>query len=111
MAPPFLIEPHNTGDIVEAKVGEVGLGTVQRISVLNLGVGMGSAEGEKAPRDEPVEVPILHLLVVLVLLAVKVLKVEEAGRLGLVDGVQAVQNGDGVHRDPEGGVPEKEVKI
>jgi hypothetical protein len=44
---------------------------------------------------------------VLVLLTVKVLKVEEAGRLGLADGVQAVQDGDRVHGYAKRGIPEK----
>ena len=92
---------------MEPEVGEVGLGTVQRIPVLNLGVGMGAAEGQKPARHQPVEVPVLDLLVVLVLLAVKVLKVKEAGGLGLADGVQTVQDGDGVHGDTKGGIPKR----
>jgi hypothetical protein len=68
---------------------------------------VGATEGEKSTRHEPVEVAILHLLIVLVLLAVKVVKVEEAGGLGLADGLQAVQDGDGVYRDSKGCVPVK----
>jgi hypothetical protein len=36
------------------------------------------------------------------------LKVEEVGRLGLVDGVQTVKNGDGVHGNTEGGISKQE---
>jgi len=47
----------------------------------------------------------------LVLLAVKVLEVEEAGRLGLADGVQAVQDGDRVYRYTERGVPKQNKRV
>jgi len=43
-------------------------------------------------------------------LAVKVLKVEKACILRLADGVQAVKDGDRVHRDPERGVPRNNRK-
>ncbi len=60
-APSSLVEPDNAGDGVEAEVGEVGLRTVERISVLNLGVRVGTAERQEATRHQPVEVPVLDL--------------------------------------------------
>ncbi len=42
----------------------------------------------------------------LVLLVVKVVKVEEVGLLRLLDGLQAVRDGDGTHRDSIRGISE-----
>jgi hypothetical protein len=74
VSPSCLVEPDYAGDTVKAEVREVGLWTVERVAVLNLGVRVRPAEGKKATRHQPVEVTVLHLLVVFVLLAVKVLQ-------------------------------------
>ena len=58
---------------------------MQRVSVVDLALRVRAAEGEELLRDEPVEVAVLHALVVLVLVAVKVVEVEEARVLGLLD--------------------------
>ena len=59
------------------EVGEVGLGRVQRVAVLDLGLWVRPAERQELLRHQPVEVPVLDLLVVLVLVVVEVVKVEE----------------------------------
>jgi len=56
-----IVEPDNAGDGVKAEVGKVGLRTVERIHVLNLGVWMRSAEGEKATWHQPIEITVLDL--------------------------------------------------
>ena len=73
----LLVQPHNTSDVVQTEVWEVGFWGMQRVAVLDLAVGMGSAESQKLLRDQPVEISILHFLVVLVLIVIKVVKIEE----------------------------------
>ena len=58
---------------------------MQRVPVVDLALVVRAAEGEELLRDEPVEVAVLHALVVLVFVAVEVLKVEEASLLGPFD--------------------------
>ena len=50
---------------------------VQRVAVLDLAVRVGAAEGEEFLGHQPVEVSVLHFLVVFVLIVVEVVKVEE----------------------------------
>ena len=50
---------------------------MQRVTVLDLAVRVGAAEGEEFLGDKPVEVSVLHFLVVFILIVVKVVKVEE----------------------------------
>ena len=50
---------------------------MQRVTVLDLAVRVGAAEGEEFLRHQPVKVAVLHFLVVFVLIVVKVVKVEE----------------------------------
>ena len=57
---------------------------MERVAVVDLALIVRSAEGEELLRDEPVEVAVLHALEVLVLVAVKVVKVEEASILRLL---------------------------
>ena len=57
---------------------------MERVAVVDLALIVRAAEGEELLRDEPVEVAVLHALVVLVLVAVKVVKVEEASILRLL---------------------------
>ena len=73
----LLVEPHDAGDVVQPEVGEVGLGRVERVPVLDLGLGVRPAERQELFRHQPVEVPVLDLLVMFVLVVVKVVKVEE----------------------------------
>ena len=48
---------------------------MQRVPVVDLALVVRAAEGEELLRDEPVEVTVLHALVVLVLLAVLLLSI------------------------------------
>ena len=50
---------------------------MQRVTVLDLAVRVGAAEGEEFLGDKPVEVAVLHFLVVFILIVVKVVKVKE----------------------------------
>ena len=50
---------------------------MQRVAVLDLAVRVGAAEGEEFLGHQPVEVAVLHFLVVFILIVVKVVKVEE----------------------------------
>ena len=50
---------------------------MQRVTVLDLAMRVGAAEGEEFLGHKPVEVAVLHFLVVFVLIVVKVVKVEE----------------------------------
>ena len=95
----LLIEPDNTGDVVESEVRKVGLGRVQRVAVLDLGLGVGTAESQKLLRDEPVKITILNLLVVLVLVVVEVIEIEESRLVGFVHSFEAIQDCDGVYGD------------
>ena len=40
----FLVESHDACHVVEPEVGEVGLGGVEGVAVLNLGLGVGAAK-------------------------------------------------------------------
>ena len=73
----LLVQPHNASDIVQPEIREVGFWGVERISILNLAVGMWPAESEELLWDQPVKISILHLLVVLVFIIVKVVKLKE----------------------------------
>ena len=95
----LLIEPDNTGDVVESEVRKVGLGRVQRVAVLDLGLGVGTAKSQKLLRDEPVKITILNLLVVLVLVVVEVIEIEESRLVGFVHSFEAIQDCDGVYGD------------
>lgn len=74
----FLVKSDNAGDIVKAEVGEIGLWRVERVAVLNPAVRVRSAEGEELARDKPVEITVLNLFIVLVLIIVKIIKVEKS---------------------------------
>ena len=74
----FLVKSDNAGDIVEAEVREIGLWRVERVAVLNLAVWMRSAERKELARDKPVEITVLNLFIVLVLVIVKIIKVEKS---------------------------------
>ena len=50
---------------------------MQRVTVFDLAVRVGATEGEEFLRHQPVEVSVLHFLVVFILIVVKVVKVEE----------------------------------
>ena len=84
---------------------------MERVPVVDLALRVRAAEGEELLRDEPVEVAVLHALVVLVLVAVKVVEVEEAGLLGPQDRPQAVEDGDGVHGHAEAEVRGTPIKF
>ena len=73
----LLVQPHNTSDVVQTEVWEVGFWGMQRVAVLDLAVRVGAAEGEEFLGHKPVEVAVLHFLVVFVLIVVEVVKVEE----------------------------------
>ena len=73
----LLVQPHHAGDVVQPEVGEVGLWGVQRVTVLDLAMRVWAAEGEEFLGHKPVEVAVLHFLVVFILIVVKVVKVEE----------------------------------
>lgn len=73
----LLVQPHNASDIVKPEIGEVGFWGVERVSVLDLAVGMWPAERQELLWDQPVEISILHFFVVLVFIVVKVVKLKE----------------------------------
>ena len=50
---------------------------MQRVTILDLAVRVRTAEREEFLGHKPVEVAVLHFLVVFVLIVVKVVKVEE----------------------------------
>lgn len=56
---------------------------------------MGPSKGQKLALEAPVQVPILHLLVVLVLLDVELGQVEESVFAGAAEAVERVENGQG----------------
>ena len=62
---------------MQPEIREVGFWGVERISILNLAVWMWPAESEELLWDQPVEISILHLLIVLVFIVVKVVKLKE----------------------------------
>jgi hypothetical protein len=55
----FLVEPDDGGDVVKAEVGEVGLGRVQRVPVVDPALRVRPAEGHELLGDEPVEIAVL----------------------------------------------------
>ena len=55
-----------------------------RQTIFNLAFGMRATEGKKLFWQDPVEVAVLHLLIVFVLVDIEALKVEEAVEEGLV---------------------------
>ncbi len=57
----LFVEADDALDVVFAEVGEVGLGRVQRVAVLDLGFGVGSAEAEELVGHDPVQVAVFHL--------------------------------------------------
>ena len=73
----LLVQPHNASDVVQSEVGEVGFWRVERVSILDLAVGMWTAESQELLRDQPVEISILHFFVVLVFIVVEVVKLKE----------------------------------
>ena len=74
----LLVQPHDASDIVQPEIREVGFWGVERISILNLAVWMRSAERKELARDKPVEITVLNLFIVLVLVIVKIIKVEKS---------------------------------
>ena len=58
---------------------------MEGVPVVDLALRVGATEGQELLGDEPVEVSVLDALVVLVLLAVKVVEVEEARILRALD--------------------------
>ena len=57
----LFVEADDALDVVFAEVGEVGLGRVQRVAVLDLGFGVGSAEAKELVGHDPVQVAVFHL--------------------------------------------------
>ena len=55
----FLVEPDDGVDVVKAEVGEVGLGRVQRVPVVDPALRVRPAEGHELLGDEPVEIAVL----------------------------------------------------
>ena len=58
----LLVEAHDGAHAVLAEVGEVGLGRVQRVAVLDLTLRVRPAEREQACRQDPVQVAVLDAL-------------------------------------------------
>ena len=103
----LLIQPDDTLDVVFSKISKVSLRCMQwvtwltkklincnkidptwikkvRQTIFNLAFGMRATEGKKLFWQDPVEVAVLHLLIVFVLVDIEALKVEEAVEEGLV---------------------------
>ena len=59
--------------------------------------------------DDPVEVPVLHLLIELVLVDVEVTKVQKPEGEGLLHGSEAVLQGEGEGAGAIGGISERDV--
>ena len=57
----LLVEPDDGGDVVEAEVGEVGLGRVKGVAVVDPALRVRAAEGQKLLRNKPVEIAVLKL--------------------------------------------------
>ncbi len=67
---------------------------------------MRPAEGEELLWEDPVEVAVLDFFVVFVFVDVEAVEVEEAVEEGLVEAVEAVEQGEVVGGAAEGGVSE-----
>jgi len=83
---------------------------VERVSILDLAVGMWTAESQELLRDQPVEISILHFFVVLVFIIVKVVKLKETSFLSLRNSPEAIEDGDGVDADAEACIPERDKR-
>ena len=64
----LLVEPHNCCDVFPLVVVPIVLGSVESVARDLIAPGGRPAEGHELPRHDPVEVSILHLLIVLVLI-------------------------------------------
>ena len=73
----LLVQPDNASDIVKPEIGEVGFWRVERVSILDLAVGMWTTESQELLWDQPVKISILHFFVVLVFIVVEVVKLKE----------------------------------
>uniref|UniRef100_A0A6B0VAJ6 Putative secreted protein n=1 Tax=Ixodes ricinus TaxID=34613 RepID=A0A6B0VAJ6_IXORI len=105
----LLVQPHHRAHVVLAEVREVRLRGVERVAVLNFALGVRPAEGDELVWHNPVEVAVLNPLVVLVLLQVKVFKVQEFVADGLLHSTQTIKEGEVVCARTKGGIPEWDV--
>ena len=87
----LLVQPHNASDVVKPEIGEVRFWRVERVSILNLAVGMRTAESQELLWDQPVEISILHFFVVLIFIVVKVVKLKEAWKIWFLKYAKTVQ--------------------
>lgn len=60
----LLVESDNAGNVVLAEVTEVCLRRVKGVTILDFAFSMGPTECQEFSRHDPVEIPILHLLIV-----------------------------------------------
>lgn len=58
----LLVEAHYCGYVVLAEIAEVRFRRVQCVPILHLALRVGTTEGEKFARNDPVEITILYLL-------------------------------------------------
>mmetsp|Transcript_7170 Transcript_7170/g.13027 ORF Transcript_7170/g.13027 Transcript_7170/m.13027 type:complete len:255 (+) Transcript_7170:1054-1818(+) len=109
----LFIEPDNAGDVFVFEVLNVVLWHEAAVAVVLGALIGGAAEGEELAGHDPVEVPVLHLLVVLIFRDVEglVLKVYEAHLFGLLRPAQAVQDGEVEGGDAAGGVTEGHERL
>lgn len=80
------------------------------VSSVEFGGVMGSAKSQEFLRDQPIEIPILHALIVLVLVHVEIVKVKEVGLSGFVNGAKGIQDGYCVVGCAPRSIPEKKTK-
>mmetsp|Transcript_71417 Transcript_71417/g.141595 ORF Transcript_71417/g.141595 Transcript_71417/m.141595 type:complete len:264 (+) Transcript_71417:708-1499(+) len=101
----LVIESNDPRDVVCPEVVEVRLG---RVGFYAVHVGdrrlCRSREGEELSGDDPVEVAILHSLIVLILIRIESLVVVPAELDGLREALQAMVHGERVARRAERGV-------
>lgn len=86
----FEIQANDCAHIILAKVIEVGLGCMARISIVDFRPIMWAAECDKFIRYDPIQIAILDTLVVLVLDRVEIVEIKEAGIPCFVHRLQAI---------------------
>ena len=73
----LLVEPHHAGHVVEPEIGEVGLGRVQRVTVLYFRMRVWTTKCKEFSRNQPIEITVLNFLVVFVFIVVKIVEIKE----------------------------------
>ena len=109
-----LVQPHHARDPVLLEVPHVVLRRERAPPTKALALSVGPRKCQELARNDPVQVPVLHLLVMLVRICVKRLSlvpVDEPDLLGPGHAHQHLLHPEGVHRRPIGRVTEPTERL